>query len=107
VLESVAFSHLNWCWCDRHRCWKRLGSESLESRLLFRRQSHFPGNLAVQVHRQRDASCGHALLHELGVGARFTVKGDERAPEIVLADACDPQRLQRGKEMPAADVLRV
>jgi hypothetical protein len=35
------------------------------------------------------------------------VERDERAPEIVLADACFPQRRQRRDEVPVADVLRI
>ena len=78
---------------DRDRCWKRLDGESLESRLLFRGQSHLPGNFSVHVHGEPDAAVANALLHELGMGAGFDMKRDECASEIVLADAHDPQRL--------------
>ena len=49
----------------------------------------------------------HALLHKFGVRARFHVERDERSPKIVLADTHDPQRLQRGKEVPSPNVLRI
>ena len=57
---------------DRDRCWKCLGSESFESRLLLCGKSHLPGNPAVCIHRKRDAAMAHALLHELGMGAGST-----------------------------------
>jgi hypothetical protein len=92
---------------DRCRRWKRLHGESLESRLLFRGHSHLAGNPTVNVHREADAGMACSLLHQLGMRARFDMERDECAPKIVLADAHDAQRLQRRKEMPAADVLRV